>query len=85
MSEARELVVRGIFGYIRHPLYTGHFIMFFGSLLLRLHPVSVILYLLFCVGQVLRARTEERKLMQAFPEYAPYREQTGMFFPRIRK
>lgn len=85
MSEARELVVRGIFGYIRHPLYTGHFIMFFGSLLLRLHPVSVILYLLFCVGQVFRSRTEERKLMQTFPEYAPYRERTGMFFPRIRK
>ncbi|MEJ2156465.1 MAG: hypothetical protein P8X96_14090 [Desulfobacteraceae bacterium] len=72
-------------GIMGHPLYTGHFIMFFGSLLLRLHPVSVMLYLSFCVGQVLRARIEERKLMQAFPEYALYQKRTGMFVPRIRK
>lgn len=85
MSEARELVVRGIFSHIRHPLYTGHFIMFFGSLLLRLHPVSILLYLLFCVGQFFRAGIEERKLLQAFPEYALYQKRTGMFIPRIRK
>jgi len=83
MSEARELVVRGIFSRIRHPLYTGHFIMFFGSLLLRLHPVSIVLYLLFCVGQVVRAGIEERKLMQTFPEYGAYKKQAGMFFPRL--
>ncbi len=85
MSEARELVVRGIFNYIRHPLYAGHFIMFFGSLLLRLHPVSVAMYLLFCLGQVIRAGIEERKLMQTFPEYAEYKQRTGMFIPRITR
>ncbi|MGD8835370.1 MAG: isoprenylcysteine carboxylmethyltransferase family protein [Desulfobacteraceae bacterium] len=82
MSEARELIVKGIFRRIRHPLYTGHFIMFFGSLLLRLHTVSIIMYLLFCVGQVVRAGIEERKLMQTFPEYKDYQSRTGMFFPR---
>ncbi len=84
MSEARELIVHGIFRYIRHPLYTGHFIMFFGSLLLRLHPVTVGMYLFFCAGQVVRAKIEERKLKEAFPRYAPYQRRTGMFFPRIR-
>jgi protein-S-isoprenylcysteine O-methyltransferase Ste14 len=82
MSEARELVVRGIFSRIRHPLYTGHFIMFLGSLLLRLHPVSVLMYLLFCIGQVIRAGIEERKLTEAFPAYADYQNRTGMFLPR---
>lgn len=84
MSEARELIVRGIFRRIRHPLYTGHFIMFFGSMLLRLHVLSIILYLIFCVGQVVRAGVEERKLMQTFPEYQDYKKRTGMFFPRRR-
>lgn len=82
MSEARELIVHGIFRYIRHPLYTGHFIMFFGSLLLRLHPVTIGIYLLFCCGQVARARIEERKLEEAFPNYEAYLRRTGMFFPR---
>ena len=84
MSEARELIEHGIFSYIRHPLYTGHFIMFLGSLLLRLHPVTVAMYLFFCVGQVLRAKIEERKLKEAFPRYEAYQRRTGMFFPKIR-
>jgi protein-S-isoprenylcysteine O-methyltransferase Ste14 len=82
MSEARRLIVCGIFNYIRHPLYTGHFIMFFGSMLLRPHALSIILYLIFCTGQVVRAGIEERKLMQTFPDYQDYKRRTGMFFPR---
>ncbi len=82
MTEARTLITSGIFGYIRHPLYTGHFIMFFGSLLLRLNTVPVLLYLLFFIGQITRARIEERKLMGVFPQYADYRRRTGMFFPK---
>ena len=82
MSEARELIMHGIFRYVRHPLYTGHFIMFFGSLLLRLHPATIGMYLLFCIGQVIRAKIEERKLKAAFPRYETYRRRTGMFFPK---
>jgi protein-S-isoprenylcysteine O-methyltransferase Ste14 len=85
MSEARELITHGIFRYIRHPLYTGHFIMFLGSLLLRLHPVTVGMYLLFCIGQTVRAKIEERKLKAVFSEYDTYQQRTGMFFPRLRQ
>jgi protein-S-isoprenylcysteine O-methyltransferase Ste14 len=83
MSEARELITHGIFRYVRHPLYTGHFIMFLGSLLLRLHPVTVGMYVLFCIGQTIRAKIEERKLKEAFSAYDAYQRQTGMFFPRL--
>ena len=82
MSEARTLITGGIFRYVRHPLYSGHFIMFFGSLLLRLHIVTVLLYALFLGTQVIRARIEERKLSAVFEEYAAYQRQTGMFWPR---
>ena len=83
MSEARELITHGIFRYVRHPLYTGHFIMFFGSLLLRLHPATVGMYVLFCIGQTVRAKIEERKLKAAFGAYDTYQRRTGMFFPRL--
>ena len=82
MTEARTLITRGIFGYMRHPLYTGHFIMFFGSMLLRLDWPAAGLYLVFVVGQVMRARVEERKLARVFAQYEQYRRRTGMFFPR---
>jgi len=83
MTEARTLVTHGIFRIMRHPLYTGHFIMFLGSLLLRLHLVTVIAYLLFSIGQVIRARMEERKLQLSFPGYSAYKKATGMFFPKL--
>jgi protein-S-isoprenylcysteine O-methyltransferase Ste14 len=85
MTEARELISHGIFRYVRHPLYTGHFIMFFGSLLLRLHIAPIALYALFCIGQILRAKIEEKTLAQTFSEYADYKDRTGMFFPRRMK
>ena len=83
MSEARALITHGVFRFVRHPLYCGHIIMFFGSMLLRLSAATVLLYLLFLAGQVFRARIEERKLEGAFADYAGYRERTGMFIPRI--
>lgn len=82
MAEARQLVRQGLFRYMRHPLYAGHFIIFSGSVLLRLHIYTVALFILFCIGQVWRARIEERKLIKTFPEYEAYRRQTGMFWPR---
>ena len=84
MSEARTLITHGIYRYIRHPLYTGHLIMFFGSMLLRLHVLTIALYMLFAVGQFIRARIEERKLQRSFAEYADYKNRTGMFLPNMR-
>jgi protein-S-isoprenylcysteine O-methyltransferase Ste14 len=83
MSEARLLIRKGIFSIVRHPLYTGHFIMFFGYLMFHLYWYTCVLYILFISGQYVRARIEENKLMRLFPEYADYMRTTGMFFPRL--
>jgi len=82
-SEARLLIRRGLFSIVRHPLYAGHFLMFFGYLLFHLHWYTVVLYLVFIAGQYKRARIEESKLMAVFPEYPDYLKSTGMFFPKI--
>lgn len=85
MSEARLLVDRGIFSLVRHPLYAGHFVMFFGYLLFHLYWYTVLLYAVFVSGQYVRARIEERKLLEAFPAYAGYMRETGRFFPWLCK
>lgn len=69
MSEVRTLISHVIFRFVRHPLYSGHMIMFFGSMLLRLSLPTVLLYLLFLAGQAFRARIGERKLTLVFPDY----------------
>ena len=81
MAEAHELVTGGLFRYVRHPLYSGNFVMFLGRLLLRLHPYALVLYIVFVTGQIHRAQIEECKLQQVFSEYQAYRTVTGMFLP----
>lgn len=83
MSEARVLIRGGIYRWIRHPVYAAHFLLYFCYTLLYFHAGTVALYLAFVVGQTMRARIEERKLADAFPEYEEYRKTTGMFFPRF--
>ncbi|MFA4985023.1 MAG: isoprenylcysteine carboxylmethyltransferase family protein [Candidatus Brocadiia bacterium] len=83
MAEARTLIGHGIFRYVRHPLYAGHFVVFLGSLLINLYWYTIIVYAVFVLGQYTRARIEERKLTAAFPEYTEYKAKTGMFFPKL--
>lgn len=83
MAEARVLVTTGPYRRVRHPMYAAHFLIFLCVLLQRFAPLTLGLYVAFVVGQVLRARIEERKLAATFPEYEEYRRRTGMFFPRL--
>ena len=83
MAEARTLIQKGPFSIVRHPLYTGHYIMFLGTTLLRFHWITVAMYLIFFVGQVYRAGIEEKKLSSVFLDYGLYKRKTGMFFPKF--
>lgn len=82
MVEARAPVYRGIYAYIRHPLYLGEMIATVGVLIFRFSIINIILTLLFILGQKIRAGIEEKKLIHAFPEYLEYRKKTGGFFPK---
>jgi len=83
MAEARVLVRSGPYRWVRHPMYLAHFVIFLCVMLLRFAPATLALYVVFIAGQVARARIEERKLAETFPEYVEYRRTTGMFFPRL--
>lgn len=81
MVEARELVVTGIYKYIRHPLYLGEMTAYLGVLMLRFSYENLLIYVTFAFCQYLRAQIEEDKLKEVFPQYAKYIETTDMFFP----
>ncbi len=83
MAEARTLVKTGLYKYIRHPIYTGHFLLFFGSLCFHFYWQTALCYMVFIIGQTYRARIEESKLEKTFPKYKSYRTKTGMFFPKL--
>ena len=85
MSEARVLIRSGIYRWVRHPVYSAHFLIYLCYMLYHFHAETVALYIGFVAGQTLRARIEERKLSATFPEYEEYRKTAGMFFPRLWK
>lgn len=81
----RIIVTEGIYGKIRHPLYlsaaliyTGYYLLFMG-----LYSLILILPMIYLITYV-RAFVEERYILeQEFTEYLDYKQNTGMFLPRL--
>jgi protein-S-isoprenylcysteine O-methyltransferase Ste14 len=82
MAEVRELVARGPYRFVRHPIYLGQILSTGGLLLLAPSWPSGLLYAVFVAAQVARAGYEEAKLAASIPEYEAYRNRTGAYWPR---
>jgi protein-S-isoprenylcysteine O-methyltransferase Ste14 len=75
--QARRLVMSGPYGFARHPIYTGYFMLYCGMwLLFPTLPFAVVL-LVWSLLMRDRIRHEERVLEATFPEYASYRQHVG--------
>ena len=78
-----KLIENGIYKYIRHPIYTGIILAFFGFAFIsdsgfRL-LISTVLFLLFYFKTIY----EEKRLIEMFPDYSQYRNRSGRFFPKF--
>ena len=85
--EVRGFVVSGLYSFVRHPMYLGGFISAAGFVLLRLNIFSIVVYGVWVVTQVWRARFEEQLLVKEYPDYEKYLKKTSAFFPlpKIRR
>lgn len=83
LPEARGLVTNGPYRLVRHPVYAGEYLSVLGMTLPGLSPLSIGLFLLFCLLQCLRARQEEAALTALFPAYAAYRRRTPALVPGL--
>jgi protein-S-isoprenylcysteine O-methyltransferase Ste14 len=69
-ADAR-LVTRGPFALVRHPIYLGGALFLVGCSLVR-SWVALALSAMLLVLWALKARVEERHLLERFPEYRDY-------------
>ncbi len=82
-EKSSTLVTRGLYRFVRHPLYTA------GLLILWLSPQvtvnSFTMYLGATIYILIGAYFEERKLLREFGEaYAEYKSKTPMLIPWVR-
>jgi protein-S-isoprenylcysteine O-methyltransferase Ste14 len=83
-EKTTELVDKGIFGYIRHPLYSSLLFLSWGIFLKNITLFTVIIAFLSTVFLFTTALMEERENIAFFGEkYKEYMKRTKMFVPYI--
>ena len=84
LKEGHELVERGPYRFVRHPIYTGILTMFFATALAQGHLSGFVGTLLMFASFWIKLRDEEKLMLQQFPErYADYRRRAKCIVPFV--
>lgn len=82
-----KLMTWGVYSKIRHPQYTGLFIILFGEGIVHWPTVvSVLAFPIIIAAYTSLAKKEEQQMLDQFgDEYRDYQKRVPMFIPRLRK
>ena len=85
IREGHELITRGIYGIIRHPMYASQWIFSIATPLLLQNWIAGFLNLLvFIPFYLLRVQAEDQMMLQQFGEqYRSYVQKVGALFPKF--
>lgn len=78
-----ELVTRGIYRHVRHPMYLAVLLCGIAAALAYGSPAKWVLLALLAGVLALKIRREERLLLARFPDYAAYRQRTSAIIPYL--
>ena len=81
--EGGTLITDGVYGIVRHPIYTGLILGTLGWGLLMSTVLGVFLALVLFIFFDLKARREEAWLVGAYAEYDAYRKRVKKLIPWI--
>jgi len=83
LKKDAQLITTGIYAYIRHPMYTSVVTMMLGILISTPTWYEAIFFTLLLFTLYLKAKREEKLLLQAFIQYSAYKKNTKYFVPFI--
>ncbi|HAM51051.1 MAG TPA: hypothetical protein DCP92_10320 [Nitrospiraceae bacterium] len=82
LKENHELIERGPYAYVRHPIYSGVLLMILGSAIISGRAGSFIVLAILFLGLWFKALQEEKLLAKHFPEvYPKYKQRVKAFIP----
>lgn len=86
IREKHELISRGIYGLIRHPMYASQWLWVIAQpLLLQNWIAGFANLIIFIPFYLLRVQAEEQMMVESFGEsYRTYMKETGRVFPSIK-
>jgi len=85
IREKHELITRGIYGIIRHPMYASQWLLVIAQPLLLQNWIAGFLNLLvFIPFYMLRVKAEEQMMLDSFgTQYQEYMKNTGGVLPKL--
>ena len=84
LKQDHELVRKGLYRWIRHPIYSGILLAFIGTAVIKGHVRGWIGLAILWTAFYIKARREERFLRQEFGEgFEEHLRHTGMFLPKL--
>ena len=85
IREKHELITRGIYSYLRHPMYASQWLWVFAQpLLLQNWIAGFINLLVFVPFYFLRVRQEEQLMLEQFgDQYRSYMQKVGAVLPKL--
>jgi protein-S-isoprenylcysteine O-methyltransferase Ste14 len=85
LLEGQSLVTSGAYGLVRHPIYAGAFLIWFGLAAAYASGVVLLLTLVYVIpAYVINIRGEEQMMSSRYgDEYRRYQQRVGAFIPRI--
>jgi protein-S-isoprenylcysteine O-methyltransferase Ste14 len=81
LKENHLLITRGIYRFIRHPMYTAVLLLCLALLLTNPHLLAYIVMMILLVNLILKSNLEEKNLTKRFHSYQDYQKITGRFLP----
>ena len=85
IREKHELITKGIYGIIRHPMYASQWLWVIAQpLLLQNWIAGWLNFLIFVVFYALRVKAEEQLMIEQFgDDYRAYMKKVGAVFPKV--
>jgi protein-S-isoprenylcysteine O-methyltransferase len=82
LKEGHELIVRGPYRLVRHPIYTGLLVMSLGTFIVVGRAVGIVGLVLVFISFWIKLADEERVMVKQFPgQYAAYRARVKRLIP----
>lgn len=83
-GKSQGVIKKGVFRFVRHPIYLSEIILYLGLLLLNISLAAALIWIIAMFFLHYISRYEEKLLLVKFgKEYEQYMKEVPMWFPRL--